>query len=141
MCFLFCFFLLSFQVVAGANFIITQICFSSRPIIDYIKNCRSRNIKIPILVGIFVPDNLRMLETILRLTKIHMPSDDLQEYRRHHDLGEGQFTEYAVRRAVEMIDSILSSDEVEVYGLQFFSMNRFQNIPLVLEKIRKKHNK
>ncbi|XP_061398842.1 methylenetetrahydrofolate reductase (NADPH)-like [Musca vetustissima] len=126
------------KVQSGADFIITQICFSSQPIIDFIKNCRSRNIKIPILVGIFVPDNLRMLETILRITKIQMPLGDLEEYRRQNDLGEGQFTEYAVKKAVEMIDVILSSDEVDVYGLQFFTMNRFQNIPLVLEKIRNK---
>ncbi|XP_073832195.1 5,10-methylenetetrahydrofolate reductase [Musca autumnalis] len=126
------------KVIAGADFIITQICFSSRPIIDFIKSCRSREIKIPILVGIFVPDNLRMLEAILRVTKIKMPPEDLEEYRRQHALGNAQFTDYSVQKAVEMIDAILSSDEVEVYGLQFFSMNKFGNIPLVLEKIKKK---
>lgn len=76
-----------------------------------------------------------MLETMLRITKIQMSSDDLAEYRRHSEMDDSQFTDFAVEKAVQMINSILDNEEVEVYGLQFFSMNKFRNIPKVLEKI------
>uniref|UniRef100_A0A1I8NXI3 Uncharacterized protein n=1 Tax=Stomoxys calcitrans TaxID=35570 RepID=A0A1I8NXI3_STOCA len=128
------------KVSAGADFIITQICFSSRAIIDFIRRCRAKDIKIPILVGIFVPDNFRMLEAMLRITQIRMPAVELEEYRQHSILGRAQFTEFAIKRAAEMIDAILHSNEVEVYGLQFFSMNKFENIPKVLEKIMQNKN-
>ncbi|XP_065364823.1 methylenetetrahydrofolate reductase (NADPH) [Calliphora vicina] len=127
------------KVQAGADFIITQICFSPQAVIDFVKNCRLKEIKVPILVGIFVPDNLHMLEAILRITKIKMPADILQEYRNHNLLGRKNFKNYAVQKAVEMIDTIFSSD-VEVYGLQFFTMNRFKNIPKVLSAIKKNEN-
>ncbi|XP_075157063.1 5,10-methylenetetrahydrofolate reductase [Haematobia irritans] len=128
------------KVSAGADFIITQICFSSEFIIDFIKRCRLRNIKIPILVGIFVPDNLHMLETMLRITKIKMPSEELEEYRQYYRMGKQKFTEFAMDRAVDMITTVLQSSEVDVYGLQFFSMNKFENIPKVLNKILENNN-
>lgn len=91
-------------------------------------------------MGIFVPDNLRTLETILRITKIKMQSDILEEYRNHNLKGRKYFREYAVRKAVEMIEIVLSSSEMEVYGLQFFTMNKFKNISKVLAEIQKNKN-
>ncbi|KAM7349226.1 5,10-methylenetetrahydrofolate reductase [Cochliomyia hominivorax] len=126
------------KVQSGADFIITQICFSPQAIVDFIKNCREKNIKIPILVGLFVPDNLRMLEAILRITKIQIPEEILEEYRNEHLKGRKEFTKYAVGKAVEMIEFIFSSD-IEVYGIQFFTMNKFKNIPKVLSELENKN--
>ncbi|XP_046802701.1 methylenetetrahydrofolate reductase [Lucilia cuprina] len=127
------------KVQAGADFIITQICFSPQAIIDFVKNCRSKAINVPILVGIFAPDNLRMLEAILRITKIKMPAAELEEYRQQNELGHINFRDYAVNKAVQMIEAIFASD-ADVYGLQFFTMNKFKNIPKVLSALEKNKN-
>ena len=104
--------------------------------IDFVKNCRAKAIKIPILVGIFIPDNLRVLETVLRITQIKMSPEALAEYKKQNSLSHKHFRDHAVRKAMDMIEAIFSSD-VDVYGLQFFTLNKFKNVSKVLSEINK----
>ncbi|XP_037932288.1 methylenetetrahydrofolate reductase-like [Teleopsis dalmanni] len=127
------------KVNAGADFIITQLCFSAETIINFIKNCRENDINVPIIVGIYSPENYRTLIRLMEITKVTMSSEQLAEYRQHRH-NPTKFQEFAVQKTLEMITEIFDSD-IGVYGLQFFSLNKFNNIKAILQEMNALENR
>lgn len=117
------------KVACGANLIITQICFSPTSLIQFIDQCRSTGIAIPILVGIFVPSTYASLVAVCRLCGVAMPVADLDAYRRRAD-DAVRFRAYSLGRAKAMIGELLDHG---VVGFQFFTFNRFD---VLLELLR-----
>lgn len=123
----------SFQVNSGADFIITQLCFSTENLIAFIENCRSSGITIPIVIGIFVPDNWRSLQRMCEITRVKVPQEDLQKYQALQ-FKPKKFKTFAIQQAVKMIHEIFRKD-INIYGVHFFSMNKFNSISLVVKEI------
>jgi len=76
---------LKIKVDAGADFIITQLCFSATKIKEFITNCRDLDIKIPIIPGIFVPNSYRSLQRMCNITRVQIPNDLLAQYEKLSD--------------------------------------------------------
>uniref|UniRef100_A0A0A1X610 Methylenetetrahydrofolate reductase n=2 Tax=Zeugodacus cucurbitae TaxID=28588 RepID=A0A0A1X610_ZEUCU len=121
------------KVNAGADFIITQICFSPESIIRFVQRCRENGITVPIIVGVIVPDNMRILQFIMKIVKAVIPEDLLSKYKELED-DRKAFQAFAVENAVRTVQMLLDSN-LEVYGFQFFTMNRLKNVQQVIHQI------
>lgn len=118
---------------AGADFIITQICFCPESIISFVQKCRDNGITVPIIVGIIVPDNLRILKFVMNIVKAVIPANQLSKYKELKD-DHKAFQTLAVENAVRTVQMLLESN-LDVYGFQFFTMNRLKNVQHVIQQI------
>uniref|UniRef100_W8BHT9 Methylenetetrahydrofolate reductase n=1 Tax=Ceratitis capitata TaxID=7213 RepID=W8BHT9_CERCA len=126
------------KVDAGADFIITQICFSPEAIISFVQKCRANGITVPIIVGVIVPDNMRILQFITNIIQVVIPEEQLSKYQALEDNPKA-LQAYAVENAVKMVKLLLESN-LDIYGFQFFTMNRLKNIRLVVHEIHEYFN-
>uniref|UniRef100_A0A1A9W1W7 Uncharacterized protein n=1 Tax=Glossina brevipalpis TaxID=37001 RepID=A0A1A9W1W7_9MUSC len=125
------------KISVGADLIITQVCFNAQSLIDFIKTCRLNSINIPIILGIFVPDNIKSLLFLMELTKIEMLPEDLEQYRYYAEKGKDEFRFFAAQKVTQMILTVLEAENVNIYGIHFFTMNKFGMVTKVLEELRK----
>lgn len=116
------------KVVAGADFIITQMCFSSTKILEFIQNCRDRGIDIAIVPGIFVPSTFTSLLAMCRICKVRVPPEQFRMYKMLKDDVMG-FQEFAVQYTVELLNDLFRNDAA--VGVHFFTMNNFEIIQRV----------
>ncbi len=115
------------KVNAGADFIITQTCFSSTKTIEFIKNCRDVGIKVPIIPGIFIPSTYSALKSMCRICKIFVPLEQFTTYQSLKDDSKA-FQDYAVSNTIELLDDLFHSAGDDVTGVHFFTLNNFELI-------------
>ncbi|EZA62342.1 Methylenetetrahydrofolate reductase [Ooceraea biroi] len=119
------------KVDAGADFIITQICFESQAIIDFVNDCRKIGIRVPIVLGIFVPMSYECLERMASICKLDVPvkiKDDLSRVRDNDEA----VTKFAVDLAMQIMTDVIRSGVTR--GFHLFTLNR---LPLVAEIYRR----
>uniref|UniRef100_A0A0K8TVL1 Methylenetetrahydrofolate reductase n=1 Tax=Bactrocera latifrons TaxID=174628 RepID=A0A0K8TVL1_BACLA len=121
------------KVDAGADFIVTQICFTPESIISFVQKCREIGITVPIIVGVIVPDNMRILHFIMNIVKAVIPEEQLSKYKELEE-DRKAFKAYAVENAVRTVQILLDSN-LDVYGFQFFTMNRLKSVQQVIQQI------
>lgn len=124
------------KVAAGADFIITQPCFSSSTLIQFIKKCRDIGIPrtVPILPGIFVPSSFDTLNFFRTLCKIKVPAEQLEVYETLKDDPQA-FHDYAVERTIELMNDLFERDDDgdAMMGVHFFTMNNFELMRRVVD--------
>lgn len=109
------------QVEAGADFIITQICFESEIFIDFVKDCRKIGIQVPILPGILAPTNYKCLKKMTNICKLHVPIEIKNDLVRIKD--DDQTTrKFLIDLTVRMITDIIKSGTT--HGFHLFILNR-----------------
>lgn len=111
------------KVEAGADVIITQLCFSAVAILRFIERCRAIGIRVPIVVGIYVPNSWSSLQRMCELCEIRIDDDALLARYRAHAGDEIAFRANAVRQTRAMMRTLLDGG---VEGFQFFTLNRFE---------------
>lgn len=121
------------KVMAGANFIITNTCFSIEYLTEFIKSCRSIGITVPIIPGIYVPASFIELNKMCSICHCTIPNDLMDGYRRYQDNNE-QFTAFAVEQATNLLKKIFEFDFEKVFGCHFFTLNNYELIVKVLRK-------
>ncbi|XP_037029139.1 methylenetetrahydrofolate reductase [Bradysia coprophila] len=122
------------KVDAGADFIITQTCFSSAKIKEFIRNCRDVGIRVAIVPGIFVPSTFNSLLAMCRICKIRVPTEEFQMYKMLKDDSK-TFQHYAVQSTVRLLNDLLHKDDDEAaaaVGVHFFTLNNFAMIHRVI---------
>lgn len=117
--------------IGNVNFIITQFCFSTSAIIDFIQRCRSVGITIPIVVGLFVPDTYRSLVGMCRVCSVRVSDEDLADFQRLSE-DPDVFRRHSIRRCQTMVKELMESG---VIGFQFFTINKFDVVLDCLEGI------
>lgn len=117
---------------AGADFIITQVCFSSETFLNFVKKCRSAGITIPIIPGIFIPPSYKSLQAMCRISQVPIP-DINGEYRALKD-EDVNFRKYALEKAYQMINEIFNNDYEKLNGVHFFSLNNFIQIKEIINR-------
>lgn len=118
------------KVDAGADFIITQPCFSPSQIIQFIEKCREIQINVPIVPGIFVPSTYDTLKFICRLCKIKVADEEFRVYQQLRDDSKA-FEDYAVGKTVELLNDLFDNDKAPVAGVHFFTLNNFELVKRV----------
>lgn len=117
---------------AGADFIITQVCFSSETFLNFVKKCRSVGITIPILPGIFIPPSYKSLQAMCRICQVQVP-DKGEQYEVLKD-DDVNFRTYALEKAYQMITNIFNNEFEKLSGVHFFSLNNFIQIKEIINR-------
>lgn len=118
------------KVEAGADFIITQTCFSSTKIVQFIAKCRDVGIKVPIVPGVFIPSSYNALMSMCRLCNIRVPEEEFRIYKLLKEDLEA-FQDYAVGNAIKLLNDLFHNDEDVVVGVHFFTLNNFELVKRV----------
>ncbi|TDG44410.1 hypothetical protein AWZ03_009159 [Drosophila navojoa] len=123
------------KVDKGADFVITQMCYSAELIIKYVKAARDVGIVTPIMVGVVVPESLKAYRIMEKITKITLPEKKLAELEKVQK-DDAKVREFFVQLALCTILQVLDA-KLDVYGIQFYTMNRFGAVHDVLRELRK----
>ncbi|XP_034481406.1 methylenetetrahydrofolate reductase 1-like [Drosophila innubila] len=122
------------KVDAGANFIISQLCYSGDKIVEFIRDARSGGITVPILIGMVVPDSFGKYENLEKITGVRLPPeerDELEKIQYDNNKVKDFFVQLTVRNIQHVMDVGLG-----IYGIQFFTLNRFESVLDVLRELR-----
>ncbi|XP_017864389.1 PREDICTED: methylenetetrahydrofolate reductase [Drosophila arizonae] len=127
---------LKMKVDKGADFIITQMCYSAELIIKYVQAARDAGIVTPIMVGVVVPESLEAYKLMEKITKIKLPAEKLAKLEKI-EKDDVKVRKFFVHLALSTILKVLDA-KLDVYGIQFYTMNRFGAVHDVLRKLRKR---
>ncbi|XP_034658531.1 5,10-methylenetetrahydrofolate reductase [Drosophila subobscura] len=122
------------KIAAGADCIITQMCYRSETIIQFIKDCRSAGITVPIVVGLTVADCFRTYCMSEHIAGVHLPPEKREELLLIHKEPQ-RVAQFFVQLSLRIIRDVLDAD-VGVYGIQFYTFNKFEPIYELLKELR-----
>lgn len=121
------------KVDAGANFIITNTCFSFEHLTEFIRSCRAIGITATIIPGIYVPSSYAELHKMCDISKVAVPHDQMMMYERYKNDSQ-RFLTYAIDNAVRLLTQLFTFEEHPIYGVQFFTLNKYEHIFEVVRK-------
>lgn len=121
------------KVDAGANFIITNTCFIFEHLADFVRSCRAIGITVPIIPGIYVPSSYAELHKMVNISKVPVPPEQMEVYERYKDDSQ-RFITYAIENAVNLLTQLFTFQEHPIYGVQFFTLNKYEHIFEVVRK-------
>lgn len=121
------------KVDAGADFIITQICFSFEALAKFIEECRSLGINCPIIPGVFVPTSYTSLVKMCEICKVTIPENQLELYQAAKNDIE-RFAEVAAAKTCELLDQIFGWEYEKIYGVHFFTLNKLKQVEAIVKK-------
>ncbi|XP_012523587.1 methylenetetrahydrofolate reductase isoform X2 [Monomorium pharaonis] len=120
------------KVEAGADFIITQICFESQVVIDFVRNCRKIGIHIPILPGLFAPASYASLQKMTDICRLDVPIEIENDLARMKN--DDQATrEYSVDMIVRIIKDVKGSGVT--CGFHLFTLNRLLLVAEICKRV------
>jgi len=108
------------KVDAGADFLITQMCFDNRVFFDFLHRARWRGIDVPVIPGIMPVLNFRQIKRIIYMCGVSIPARLLRIFERHGG-NSGDLQKAGMEYAVEQIANLLSHG---VPGVHLYTMNR-----------------
>ncbi len=119
------------KVDAGAHYIVTQMLFDNTHYFEFVDQCRSVGIEVPILPGVKILTSKRQLETLPRLFHIDIPEALAAEVEAAkpeyvRDIG----VEWAIKQSEELLSA-------NIPCLHFYIMQRADTVRRVLETLRK----
>lgn len=121
------------KVDAGANFIVTNVCFSFDALAEFIRSCRALGITVPIVPGVFTPYSYTSLVQMCRICKVTVPETQMQQYRAFKNNAE-QFKQFAVTCTEQLLDQLFHFELENIYGVHFFTLNKYDGLHDILKK-------
>ena len=118
------------KVDAGADYIVTQMCFDNKKFFDFVKRCRTNGIKVPIIPGIKIITRESHLKTIPRTFHIDIPnklSEQIEGQSKDKIYRAG--VDWAIKQCQELI-------EAETPCIHFYIMNTAQEVAEVVSTIK-----
>lgn len=122
------------KVDAGADFIITQFFFDVNVFLDFFKRCRKSGIECPIIPGIMPIQSYTSLLKMTNFCGISVPSEVIErlECVRHDDEA---IKKIGCELATEMCRTILTTDDLDVDGFHFYTLNLERSTTRILAKL------
>ncbi|KYQ56114.1 Methylenetetrahydrofolate reductase [Trachymyrmex zeteki] len=120
------------KVEAGADFIITQICFDSRVLINFVRDCREIGIQIPILPGILAPTNHACLEKMIDICRLDVPIKIKEDLARMKDDDQAA-RKYSVVLIAQIITDVIRNGAT--CGFHLFTLNRLSLVAEICKRI------
>ncbi|MFB0515388.1 MAG: methylenetetrahydrofolate reductase [Candidatus Neomarinimicrobiota bacterium] len=118
---------LKFKVEAGADYIVTQMCFDTNIYFKFVEMCRDNGINIPIIPGIKIIGTKNQLKTIPRVFKIDIPyelSDKIEQVKEQEEVenigiswAEKQIRSYVNDERVPAVHIYVTNDIKLVKGV------------------------
>lgn len=123
---------LKMKIDAGADFMITNICFSYARLIEFIEICRRQGITVPILAGVYIPSSYSDLIKMSEKCKFSIPDKLLTIFCQHRD-NDCAFEAFAIDNAVNFIRRLFDAN---IYGIHYFTLNKYNIIQKVQAKLK-----
>ncbi|XP_011869750.1 PREDICTED: methylenetetrahydrofolate reductase isoform X2 [Vollenhovia emeryi] len=120
------------KVEAGADFIITQICFESQVLIDFVRDCRQIGIRVPILPGILAPASHACLERMASTCGLDVPVVIRNDLARMKD-DDRAARRYSVDLVARIVADAIRSGAT--CGFHLFTLNRLSLVAEVCERV------
>jgi methylenetetrahydrofolate reductase (NADPH) len=120
------------KVDAGADYIVTQMCFDNERIFSFIERARKAGITVPVVPGIKPLATRAHLSVLPRTFHVDLPADLVREVDRQR---EG---DVAAVRQVGIEWAATQAAELKRAGLpviHFYSMGRTDNIAAIVKKV------
>ena len=93
------------KIDAGAEYAVTQMFFDNQKYFDFVKKCREKGIKIPIIPGIKILDKPRQIDNLEKIFHISLPDDLKNEARENIEYIDEIGTNWAIRQSEELINA------------------------------------
>jgi methylenetetrahydrofolate reductase (NADPH) len=119
------------KVRAGADFIITQICFDNDSIYHFRDMVLSLGIETPIIAGIFPIFNYKQIQKMTTLCGANIPSNLERSLSRVSQKNE-EIEKYGIEYAIRQSEDLLKND---IAGLHFYSMNKSSHVIKIVEEL------
>ncbi|OLY85658.1 Methylenetetrahydrofolate reductase 1 [Smittium mucronatum] len=122
---------LSHKVNKGADFILSQVFYSTQKFMDWYKKCRDYGITVPIIPTLLPIQTFGSFKRIVNLTKISVPSslEDRIDRVKNDDLLVKQIgIDYCCHQINQLID------ECNVPGIHFSTLNLENSIHAILSR-------
>ena len=119
------------KVDAGADYVMTQICYDADRILAFIGRCREAGIDVPVIPGVKPLSTLRQLTLLPETFAIELPEALHSEVRAHADRPE------AIRRiGVEWaVDQCRRLKAAGVPVIHFYTMGRAENVCQIIKEV------
>uniref|UniRef100_A0A1B0DJC5 Uncharacterized protein n=1 Tax=Phlebotomus papatasi TaxID=29031 RepID=A0A1B0DJC5_PHLPP len=108
------------KVEAGADFIITQITFSSSDFIGFVRKCRFLKITCPMLPGVFIPPTFESLLFVTKISRIPVEEELWEKFKNKKDDLEA-FQEFSLNEAEKWMKEVLAECPEDVFGFHIFT--------------------
>ena len=119
------------KVAAGADYVVTQMCFDNRRFFDFCDRCRDAGIDVPIIPGIKPLADYRHLEVLPRTFGVTLPPALAAEVERHRHNAQ------AIRE-IGIEWAIAQARELRARGvpvIHFYTMGRTLNIARIARAV------
>lgn len=94
------------KIDAGANYVVTQLFYDNKKFFDFVKDCRSAGIEVPIVPGIKPIESLRHINFLPKFFHIDLPSEltnELDKCKSNDDVRRVGI-EWAIKQSKELKD-------------------------------------
>lgn len=119
------------KVEAGADYIMTQICFDADTIMDFVARCRQAGIMVPVCAGIKPFATARQLELLPRTFSIHIPDDLRREVEAHAD-DANAIRQIGVEWAVDQCRKLIAAGIPDIH---FYTMGKAENVKKIIQQV------
>jgi len=121
------------KVMAGANFIITQLFFDNRDFFAFEKRMHEKRVTVPIIPGIMPITNYHQIVRFTQTCGAKIPeklASDLENIQDDLEAVQQYGIEYATRQCAELIAR-------GVPGIHFYTLNRSDSTRKIVENLRR----
>ncbi len=121
------------KIQAGANGIITQLCFDNKYLLEFKDKLVKAGADLPLIAGIFPISNAVQIKRITELSGATIPDEllaGIEEFGESPEAMEKFGTEFAVRQVKELLKGGINH-------FHFYTMNRHQQTRNVLYQLRR----
>lgn len=119
------------KIDAGADFILTQFFYDAHVFIDYVKKCRSAGITCPIIPGIMPIQSYSTFKRMTDFCDIKVPQEVLDRLQPVKEDDEA-VKEIGYDIAKSMCERILSSPDIDVDGIHFYTLNLERSVTRIM---------
>ena len=118
------------KIDAGADFIITQLCYDVNKFTDWTNLCRKANINVPIIPGFKPLTTMNQIHTLKNVYNINIPSEIEKNMAMATE--KNQAWEYGIQHGIDFSIQLLSAG---VPGIHYFTMGNGKDIAEVVKNI------
>ena len=118
------------KVIAGANFLITQLFFSNEKYFNFVKKCRDFGIHIPIVPGIMPITNYKQIERFTQMAGCYVPEELIENIKSCDD--ESELFEISFKFTLKQCIDLLNKGAP---GIHFYTLNQSKLTRMVLMEL------
>jgi methylenetetrahydrofolate reductase (NADPH) len=118
------------KVDAGADWVVTQMCFTAETWLAYERRCREAGIKVPVIPGIKLLSRQHQLASLPRHFQVDLPEDLVSEFMAAKTREARE--EVGIRHAVEECRKLLDGGAP---GLHFFVTQDAELVAKVMKRV------